>query len=81
MFPPGLKEEPHHPSHPPLAVFKKKKKPKHHFLAASQAARARQGLPRLESHDVSDVRTLSSVPPVTPDTLSNIAISFKFPIS
>lgn len=78
MFPPGLKEEPHHPSHPPLAVFKKKP---HHFLAASQTARARQGLPRLESHDVSGVRTLSSVPPVTPDTLSNIAISFKFPIS
>lgn len=81
MFPPGLKVAPHHPSHPLLAVVKKKIKPKHHFVAATHAARARQGLPRLESDDVSDVRNLSSVHPVTPDTLGNNAISFKFPIS
>lgn len=78
MFSPGLKEELRHPSIPLLAVIKQ---PKHHFPAASHAPRARQGLPRLESDDVSDVRNLSSVHPVTPDTLGNVAISFKFPIS
>lgn len=66
---------------PPAAVRWDRKNPKHHFLAASHAGEVRQGLPRLESDDVSDVKKLSSVPPVTPDTVDNLAISFKFPIS